>query len=80
MIVPENSYEEDKISATRPEDTDCDQGSSDEETDDITSLQKDVSSDTTADVYKEQVRKRLSTVSEESNSQLTVSEEKGSLV
>ena len=80
LTVTEKSSEEDKISTTRPEETDCDD-SSDEEADNITSLKNDISnSETSIEVLKEYVRKRLSTVSEESNSTLTVSEEKGSLV
>ena len=80
LTVTEKSSEEDKISTTRPEETDCDDRS-DEEADNITSLKNDISnSETSIEVLKEYVRKRLSTVSEESNSQLTVSEEKGSLV
>ena len=80
LTVTEKSSEEDKISITRPEETDCDD-SSEEEADNITSLKNDISnSETSIEVLKEYVRKRLSTVSEESNSTLTVSEEKGSLV
>ena len=87
-MVPEKDQTIRKDSVTSPAETDCSSDSSDEESDDITSLgnddvtiqKKDVCSDSEVAVIKELVRKRLSTVSEESNSQMTVSEEKGSLV
>ena len=88
LMVPEKDQTIRKDSGTSPAETDCSSDSSDEESDDITSLgnddvtiqKKDVCSDSEVAVIKELVRKRLSTVSEESNSQMTVSEEKGSLV
>ena len=80
LIVPETSQEKSIIPATSPGETDCDSENTDEENDNITSLHKDVCSDSDVAVLKELVRKRLSTVSEESNSQMAVSEEKGSLV
>ena len=80
LIVPETSQEKSIIPAASPEETDCDSDNTDEENDNITSLQKGVCSDSDVAVLKELVRKRLSTVSEESNSQMAVSEEKGSLV
>ena len=87
-MVPKKDQTTRKDSETSPTETDCSSDSSDEESDDITSLgnddvtsqQKDVCSDSEVTVLKELVRKRLSTVSEESNSHMTVSEEKGSLV
>ena len=87
-MVPEKDQSTRQNSETSPAETDCNTDSSDEENDDITSVgnddvtsqQTDICSDTKVTVLKEQVRKRLSTVSEESNSHMTVSEEKGSLV
>lgn len=80
MVVEKEDLEAGRLSEVSLVQTDCDTDSSEEKNDNVSSLQKGVCSDTEVAVLKELVRKRLSTVSEESNSQMTSCEEKGSLV